>query len=49
MAEFQPAFERMIRHEGGYLNHQVPGDRGGLRSYDKLKRTDTEQLGTPDA
>lgn len=29
MADFQPAFERMIRDEGGYVLHDVPGDRGG--------------------
>lgn len=29
MANFQPAFEAMIRNEGGYVNHTVPGDRGG--------------------
>ena len=29
MADFQPAFERLIRDEGGYVLHDVPGDRGG--------------------
>lgn len=29
MADFQPAFERMIRDEGGFVLHNVPGDRGG--------------------
>lgn len=29
MAEFLPAFESMIVHEGGYILHDVPGDRGG--------------------
>ena len=29
MADFQPAFERVIRDEGGYVLHNVPGDRGG--------------------
>lgn len=29
MADFQPAYERMIRDEGGYVLHTVPGDRGG--------------------
>ena len=29
MADFQPAYERMIRDEGGYVLHNVPGDRGG--------------------
>ncbi len=29
MAEFEPAFERMILNEGGYVLHEVPGDRGG--------------------
>ena len=30
MAEFLPAFEKMIRREGGYTLHNVPGDRGGM-------------------
>ena len=29
MAEFRPAFEKMIHNEGGYVNHTVAGDRGG--------------------
>ncbi|GAB1258560.1 glycoside hydrolase family 108 protein [Aurantivibrio plasticivorans] len=29
MADFQPAYEIMIRNEGGYRNHNVSGDRGG--------------------
>ncbi|MEM7208074.1 MAG: glycosyl hydrolase 108 family protein [Pseudomonadota bacterium] len=29
MAAFEPAFEIMIRNEGGYVNHTVSGDRGG--------------------
>ena len=29
MAEFLPAFEQMIRDEGGYTLHNIPGDRGG--------------------
>ena len=29
MADFLPAFERMLRDEGGYVLHTVPGDRGG--------------------
>ncbi|WP_132962057.1 glycoside hydrolase family 108 protein [Tepidimonas charontis] len=29
MADFLPAFERMIQNEGGYVLHDVPGDRGG--------------------
>jgi lysozyme family protein len=29
MADFLPAFESMIRDEGGYVLHNVPGDRGG--------------------
>lgn len=29
MADFEPAFERMIRNEGGYVLHEVAGDRGG--------------------
>ena len=29
MADFRPAFERMIRDEGGFVLHTIPGDRGG--------------------
>jgi len=29
MADFKPAFERMLRDEGGFVLHNVPGDRGG--------------------
>ena len=29
MADFLPAFENMIKNEGGYVLHDVPGDRGG--------------------
>lgn len=30
MADFLPAFEAMIKNEGGYVLHDVPGDRGGM-------------------
>lgn len=30
MADFAAAFERMIRDEGGYVLHDVPGDTGGM-------------------
>lgn len=30
MADFKPAFDRMIRDEGGFVLHNVPGDRGGM-------------------
>lgn len=30
MAEFGPAFETMMRNEGGFVLHTVPGDRGGM-------------------
>ncbi len=30
MADFLPAFESMIRNEGGYVLHDVAGDRGGM-------------------
>lgn len=30
MADFIPAYESMIRNEGGYKLHNVAGDRGGL-------------------
>ena len=29
MADFAPSFEVMIRNEGGYVLHNVEGDRGG--------------------
>lgn len=29
MANFVPAFEAMIKNEGGYVLHEVEGDRGG--------------------
>ena len=29
MADFAPAYEAMIRNEGGYVLHDVPSDRGG--------------------
>lgn len=29
MAEFKPAFDKMIDNEGGYTLHTVKGDRGG--------------------
>lgn len=30
MADFAPAYERTILNEGGYMLHDVPGDKGGL-------------------
>lgn len=30
MADFNPAYEAMIRNEGGYVLHDVQGDRGGM-------------------
>lgn len=30
MADFSLAYEQMIRDEGGYKLHNVPGDRGGM-------------------
>lgn len=30
MADFLPAYEVMIKNEGGYVLHDVPGDRGGM-------------------
>ncbi|GLS25001.1 glycoside hydrolase family 108 protein [Marinibactrum halimedae] len=29
MAEFTPALNKMLRNEGGYIDHCVAGDRGG--------------------
>lgn len=30
MAAFDSAFDQMIRNEGGFVVHSVPGDRGGM-------------------
>lgn len=30
MADFIPAFESMLKNEGGYVLHNVAGDRGGM-------------------
>ncbi len=30
MADFEPAFQRMMRNEGGFKLHKVEGDRGGM-------------------
>lgn len=30
MSDFNPAYETMIRNEGGYTLHTVAGDRGGM-------------------
>ena len=30
LADFATAFDRMIEDEGGYVLHEVPGDRGGM-------------------
>lgn len=30
MADFLPIFEKVMRLEGGYHLHEVPGDRGGM-------------------
>ena len=30
MADFNPAFDKMIVDEGGYVLHTVPGDTGGM-------------------
>lgn len=30
MADFLPAYEAMIKNEGGYVLHTVEGDRGGM-------------------
>lgn len=38
MADFLPAYEAMIRNEGGYRLHDVQGDRGG-RTYAGIARS----------
>jgi lysozyme family protein len=30
MAIFEPAFDQMLKNEGGYVLHDVAGDRGGM-------------------
>ena len=30
MADFEPAFQRVLKDEGGFVLHHVPGDRGQL-------------------
>jgi hypothetical protein len=58
MADFNPVFDKMIYNEGGFKLIDIAADRGGqtyagllgiagLRSFDKLKRTDTAQVGAP--
>lgn len=57
MADFLPAFEKMIVREGGYVLHTVPGDTGG-QTYAGIARNKNpqwpgwqviDQGGTPDA
>ncbi len=38
MAEFSLAYNKMIRNEGGYINHKILGDRGG-QTYAGISRT----------
>lgn len=42
MADFAPAFDRMIVAEGGYRLHTIPGDRGGM-TYAGIARTRNPQ------
>ena len=50
MADFDPAFDKMIRNEGGFKLTNIAGDRGGqtyagiagMRSFDKMKGTDSK-------
>lgn len=44
MAEFLPAFESMIRNEGGYVLHTIAGDRGGM-TYAGIARNMNPQWG----
>jgi len=37
MADFSPAYEKMILDEGGYKLHKIPGDNGGL-TYARISR-----------
>ena len=53
MATFDPAFDKMIRNEGGFKLTNIEGDRGGqtyagiagMRSFDKMKGTDPKLVG----
>jgi lysozyme family protein len=42
MADFLPAFEKMIRAEGGYVLHKVSGDTGG-QTYAGIARNKNPQ------
>jgi lysozyme family protein len=42
MADFASAYEQMIRNEGGYVLHNVPGDRGG-QTYAGIARNPNPQ------
>lgn len=44
MASFEPAFESMIRNEGGYVLHTIAGDRGGM-TYAGIARNMNPQWG----
>lgn len=42
MANFEPAFEQMIKDEGGYVLHEIPGDTGGV-TYADIARNKNPQ------
>lgn len=44
MADFAPAYERTILNEGGYVLHNVPGDKGG-QTYAGIARGKNPQWG----
>ena len=44
MADFNPAFERMIHDEGGFQLTNIPGDRGGM-TYAGIARNANPQWG----
>lgn len=47
MAEFLPAFEKMIKDEGGYVLHNVEGDRGGMTYAGIARNMQPQWIGWP--
>jgi lysozyme family protein len=47
MADFGPAFEKMIHDEGGYQLTDIPGDRGGMTYAGIARNPNPDWLGWP--
>ncbi|MBF0623609.1 MAG: N-acetylmuramidase [Magnetococcales bacterium] len=45
MADFEPAFQYMIKREGGFINHTVAGDRGGQTYAGIARRSHPDWIG----